>query len=290
MFITNMSVPRRTFLRGLGATVALPFLDSMIPAFGGAPAAAAQTPRRLGVVYVPNGIMMPFWTPATEGANFEFKPILKPLEPFRDHLRVYSGLNGVNGGGPHAGAATRFLTAVAAKRSDSELVASVSMDQYAAKSLGAQTQLASLEMALEGRDFAGSCDIGYSCGYTNTIAWRTATTPLPMENDPRAVFERLFGESGTTDPALRAERRRADRSILDAVMEKTTSLQHRLGNRDRTKLSDYLEAIRDVERRIQLAEEQSAKNVVIPVVAQPAGVPSRYDDHAKLMYDLQVLA
>jgi hypothetical protein len=290
MIITKMTLSRREVLRAAGATVALPFLESMIPAFGGARAAEALTPRRLGVVYVPNGIMMPFWTPAAEGAGFEFKPILKPLEPFRDHLRVFSGLNGVNGGGPHAGASTRFLTAVAAKQSDSELVAGVSMDQLAARELGQQTQLASLELALEGRDFAGSCDIGYSCGYTNTIAWRSPTTPLPMENDPRAVFERLFGEGGTTDPHVRAARRRADRSILDSVLEKTTDLERRLGSKDRTKLADYLEAIRDVERRIELAETQSAGSAAVPVVSQPAGVPSRYDEHAKLMFDLQVLA
>ena len=164
------------------------------------------------------------------------------------------------------------------------------MDQFAARELGQHTQFASLELALEGRDFAGSCDIGYSCGYTNTIAWRSATTPLPMENDPRVVFERLFGEGGTTDAKVRAARLRADRSILDSVLEKTTSLQQRLGTKDRSKLADYLEAIRDVERRIQLAEAQSATNVAVPVVAQPAGVPSGYDEHAKLMFDLQVLA
>jgi hypothetical protein len=242
------------------------------------------------VVYVPNGIMMPWWTPKTEGAGFEFPDILKPLEPSRDHLRVISGLNGVNGGGPHAGASTRFLTATAARHSDSELVAGISMDQFAARQLGQYTQLASLELAIEGRDFAGSCDIGYSCGYTNTIAWRSETTPLPMENDPRVVFERLFGDGGTTDAKARAARLKTDRSILDAVTEKTASLQSRLGAKDRAKLSDYLEAVRDVERRIQRAEEQSASNPEVPSVAQPAGVPSRYDDHAKLMFDLQVLA
>jgi hypothetical protein len=290
MIITKKMLSRREMLRAAGAAVALPFLDSMVPAFGGRAAAAAAPTRRLGVVYVPNGMMMPFWTPDTEGAGFELKPIMKPLEPFRDYLRVISGLNGVVSTGAHAGASTRFLTAVAATKSDSELVAGVSMDQVAARDLGQHTQLASLELAIEGRDFAGSCDIGYSCGYTNTIAWRTPTTPLPMENDPRVVFERLFGEGGTTDARVRSTQLRADRSILDAVMDKTASLQQRLGVKDRAKLADYLEAIRDVERRIQLAEAQSAKNLSIPVVAQPAGVPARYDEHAKLMFDLQVLA
>jgi hypothetical protein len=289
MMITRKALSRREVLRAVGATVALPLLDSMVPAFGSRLSAAAPV-RRLGVVYVPNGIMMPWWTPKTEGAGFEFPDILKPLEPSRDHLRVLSGLNGVNGGGPHAGASTRFLTATAARHSDSELVAGVSMDQFAARQLGQYTQLASLELAIEGRDFAGSCDIGYSCGYTNTIAWRSETTPLPMENDPRVVFERLFGDGGTTDAKTRAARLKTDRSILDAVTEKTASLQSRLGAKDRAKLSDYLEAVRDVERRIQRAEEQSASNPEVPSVAQPAGVPSRYDDHAKLMFDLQVLA
>jgi hypothetical protein len=290
MMITRKALSRREMLRAVGATVALPLLDSMVPAFGGSRVSAAAAVRRLGVIYVPNGIMMPWWTPKTEGAGFEFPDILKPLEPYRDHLRVLSGLNGVNGGGPHAGASTRFLTATAAKHSDSELVAGVSMDQFAARQLGQYTQLASLELAIEGRDFAGSCDIGYSCGYTNTIAWRSETTPLPMENDPRVVFERLFGDGGTTDAKTRAARLKTDRSILDAVTEKTASLQSRLGAKDRAKLSDYLDAVRDVERRIQRAEEQSASNPEVPAVAQPAGVPARYDDHAKLMFDLQVLA
>jgi hypothetical protein len=290
MMITRKTLSRREVLRAVGATVALPLLDSMVPAFGGSRVSAATATRRLGVVYVPNGIMMPWWTPKTEGAGFEFPDILKPLEPYRDHLRVLSGLNGVNGGGPHAGASTRFLTATAAKHSDSDLVAGVSMDQFAARQLGQYTQLGSLELAIEGRDFAGSCDIGYSCGYTNTIAWRSETTPLPMENDPRVVFERLFGDGGTTDAKARAARLKTDRSILDAVTEKTASLQSRLGAKDRAKLSDYLEAVRDVERRIQRAEEQSTNNPEVPSVAQPAGVPTRYDDHAKLMFDLQVLA
>jgi hypothetical protein len=290
MIITRKTLSRRELLRAAGAAVALPFLDSMVPAFGGSRALAAAAVRRLGVVYVPNGIMMPWWTPKAEGAGFEFPDILKPLEPFRDHLRVLSGLNGVNGGGPHAGASTRFLTATAARHSDSELVAGVSMDQFAARQLGQYTQLASLELAVEGRDFAGSCDIGYSCGYTNTIAWRSDTTPLPMENDPRVVFERLFGDGGTTDASTRAARLRTDRSILDAVTEKTAALQRRLGAKDRAKLADYLESVRDVERRIQRAEDQSASNPSAPAVAQPAGIPARYDDHAKLMFDLQVLA
>jgi hypothetical protein len=288
MIVTRKSLSRRTILRGIGASVALPLLDSMVPAFASARDLTGQPVRRLGVVYVPNGIMMPNWTPQTEGAGFDFPPILKPLEPFRDQLLVVSGLNGIEGGGPHAGAATRFLTAVAARRSDSDLLAGVSMDQFAARELGQHTPLASLELALEGRDFAGSCDIGYSCGYTNTIAWRSPTTPLPMENNPRVVFERLFGDGGTTDPAARRARIATDRSILDAVTEKTAQLQRRIGTRDRQKLSQYLEAVRDVERRVQQAESQDVQE--LPIVPQPPGIPARYDEHARLMFDLQVLA
>jgi len=215
--------------------------------------------------------------------------IVKSLEPFRDNVLMVSGLKGVPGAGAHAGASTRFLTDVGSKLAEnSDIQAGISMDQYAAKELGQYTELASLELALEGRDFAGSCDIGLSCAYTNTIAWRSPTTPLPMENNPRVVFERLFGDNGTTDSTARLARIKTDRSILDSVAEKTADLGRRLGARDRGKLGEYLEAIRDIERRIQKAEEQSAR--ALPVVDQPAGVPGRYDDHAKLMFDIQVLA
>ena len=237
---------------------------------------------------MPNGIVMQSWTPAAEGSGFEFTPILKPLEPFRDRVTVISGLNGIPSIGAHAGASTRFLTAVAPKLDNTDVLAGISMDQFAAKQLGAETQLASLELALDGRDFAGSCDIGYSCAYTNTIAWKTPTTPLPMENNPRAVFERMFGDSGTTDPAVRLARIRSDRSLLDSVTEKTAEFQRRLGASDRSKLTEYLEAVRDVERRIRRAEEQGARE--LPVVGQPVGVPPSYEDHARLMYDMQVLA
>ena len=171
---------------------------------------------------------------------------------------------------------------------NTELQAGVSIDQIAARELGRETQLTSLELSLDGRDFAGSCDVGFSCAYTNTIAWRDASTPLPMENDPRAVFERMFGDSGTTDPAARRARVREERSILDAVTEQIGRLQRRLGSRDRAKVEQYLEATRDVERRIQKAEERSAQE--LPRVDQPAGVPATFEEHAKLMFDLQVLA
>jgi hypothetical protein len=297
VIISNKAIPRRTILRGIGASLALPFLDSMVPAFGAAASAAARPVRRFGVVYVPNGMVMKNWTPEAEGTAFELTPILKPLEPFRDDLLVLTGLSsnppvgGLGGAaaGVHARASTRFLTDVPPKRGQGlEIEAGVSVDQLAAQELGQYTQLASLELALEGRDLTGSCDVGYSCAYTNTIAWRSATTPLPMENDPRAVFERLFGDSGTTDPAARLARIQNDRSILDAVTERVARLQKRIGSRDRAKLGEYLEAVRDVERRIRKAEEQSSQE--LPLVEQPAGVPATFEQHAALMFDLQVLA
>jgi hypothetical protein len=287
MIVIKKAISRRTMLRGMGVSLALPLLDGMLPAFTSL-RAAAKTPSRFGVVYVPNGIMMPNWTPATEGAGFEFTPTLKPLEAFRNQLTVVTGLDGNPGGGPHAGAATRFLTDVAAKRDNTDILAGISLDQYIASAVGKETQLSSLELSVEGRDFAGSCDIGYSCAYTNTISWKNPTTPLPMENDPRAIFERMFGDGGTTDAATRLARMKTDQSILDSITQKASSLSAALGQSDRGKISQYLDAIRDIERRIQKAEEQSARS--IPVVDQPAGVPGTYEEHAKLLFDMQVLA
>ena len=294
MIITHKAVPRRTILRGLGASLALPLLDSMVPALAAANQAPA-TPSRFGVVYVPNGMVMQAWTPAAEGPGFEFLPGMKPLEPFRDQLLVVSGLastppaSAPNGAGVHARASTRFLTDIHPKRSDtSEVLAGVSVDQLLARELGRQTQLASLELAIEGRDLAGSCDIGFSCAYTNTIAWRGANTPLPMENDPRIVFERMFGGSDSTDRRAREAQIAADRSLLDSVGERIGEFRRRLGSRDRAKLAEYLDGVRDIERRIQRAEEQSERE--LPTVDQPGGIPTSFEEHAKLMFDLQVLA
>jgi hypothetical protein len=288
MMITKMALPRRTFLRGMGTALALPLLDAMVPALTAISKSAAVPARRLGVVYLPNGMAMDFWTPALEGPAFELSPVLQPLSAFRDQLLVLSGLNGPRGGGAHAGASTLFLTGVGGKAGEIGVEASVSIDQILAKQLGHHTQLASLELALDGRDNAGSCDAGYSCAYSNTISWRGATTPLPMENNPRVVFERLFGDSGTTDSATRLAMIRRDRSLLDSVTEKVAELGQRVGPSDRRKIDEFLEGVRDVERRIQKAEEQSANE--LPVVAQPAGIPATFEEHARLMYDLQVLA
>ncbi len=296
MIITKKHVPRRTFLHGIGVALALPMLDSMVPAFGGARARAAQAIRRLGVVYTPNGIFMPHWTPANENGVLEITPTLQPLAPFRDRMLMVSGLcseEGIarpgEGAGDHARAAGAFLTGVHPKKTEGhDIRAGISMDQIAARALGEETQLASLELSLESAERAGSCDPGYSCAYANTLCWSSDTTPLPMASNPRSVFERLFGTSGTTDPAAWLAARQHDRSLLDMVTAKVARLKSELGPRDRVKLNEYLEAVRDVERRIQKAEQQTARE--LPAVDQPAGVPDTFDEHAKLMFDLQVLA
>jgi hypothetical protein len=210
MIITKKAIPRRTMLRGIGAAVALPMLDAMVPALA---RAAPKSIRRLGIVYVPNGMRMDHWTPSTVGSGFKLPSILEPMEPFRDKLQILTGLRGVDGEGPHARASTRFLTGVASTRDNgSNLRAGISMDQIAGRILSNETQLGSLELAIDGRDFAGSCDEGFSCAYTNTISWANETTPLPMENNPRAIFERLFGDTGSTDPNIRKARLTKDAS------------------------------------------------------------------------------
>ena len=289
MIITKKVLSRRTVLRGLGASLALPLLDGMVPAFAALRTTAANPVRRLGVVYVPNGMMMPQWSPATEGVGFDFPTILEPLAPYRDYVQVLSGMHGVESEGPHARASTRFLTGMPSKPDDgSDLRGGVSMDQIAGRVHGRETQLATLELALDGRDFAGSCDDGFSCAYTNTIAWANETTPLPMENNPRAVFERLFGDSGSTDPAVRTARLSRDASLLDSVTERAADLSRELGTADQAKLGQYLDAVRDIERRIQMAEAQSDRE--LPVVSQPAGIPGTIGEHAQLMFDLMALA
>jgi hypothetical protein len=288
MIIEKKAIDRRTMLRGIGASLALPFLDAMAPALMATPVPT----RRLGVVYVPNGIMMQNWTPAAEGNKFEFTPILKPLESFRDRMVVLSGLNSkptTDSGAVHSRASTRFLTDVALKATaGADVGAGVSMDQIAAKALGRHTQLASLEIALDLKDSAGTADTGLSRAYCNTISWSSPTTPLPMENNPRVVFERLFGESGSTDPKTRLARVEQQRSILDSVRDKINGLEKTLGPGDRAKLGEYLEGVRNAERRIQMTEQRSDRQ--LPVIAHPAGIPPTFIEHAKLMFDLYALA
>jgi len=291
MMIFKKAIPRRTFLRGAGATLALPLLDGMVPAFAGAADTAAKTPVRLSVFFVPNGRIMDKWTPQAEGAAFELPPTLEPLAPFRDRLLVLSRLAsrpssmGRERQGPHATASGWFLTGVQPKPPGQ---AGITVDQIAAKELGKHTQLASLELSLESGETGEGGDGADSDAYLNTLSWRSSTTPLPVENNPRKVFERLFGESDTTDPAERLRRIRKDRSILDLVTEEVARLAKQLAPSDRGKLTEYLEGIRDVERRIQTAEEQSSRE--LPVMDRPAGMPVNYEEHAKLMFDLQVLA
>jgi hypothetical protein len=294
MFITKRHLPRRTVLRGLGATLALPLLDSMVPALTAQSRTAAAPLTRFGVFYVPNGMSMPYWYPKTEGRLDALPPTLRSLEAFKDRVLICGGLddesaNLVKGGGDHARSAGTFLTSVPYKiTSGADVSNAVSMDQIAARELSKETQLASLELGIESNAMLGNCDGGASCAYTNTIAWRTPTTPLPIENDPRAVFERMFGTTGSTDPAARLERMRRDRSILDLVGAELSGLERVVGPGDQVKLDEYLDAVRDIERRIAMAEEQNTRE--LPVVDQPIGVPNDYAEHAKLMMDLLALA
>jgi hypothetical protein len=295
MIVTKKSLHRRTFLRGIGTALALPFLDAMMPAMAGTGGAAKQA-IRLGFVYVPNGIIQKGWLPSTTGAGFEMAATMKPLEAHRDQLLVLSNLmqNGgralSDGAGDHARAGASWLTGVHPKKTEgADIRAGISADQIAAQELGKVTQFGSLEIGLEEPNLAGGCDSGYSCAYTNTTSWRTPTTPNPMEINPRAVFERLFGDGETTDAASRIKAMRQERSILDFVRGDVARLEPGLGTRDKSKLDEYLEGIRDIERRIQKAEQQSA-TMKLPLMERPTSIPDEFVDHAKLMSDLMVIA
>src|SRR5262245_46244764 len=294
MYISKMHLARRTVLRGFGASLALPFLEAMVPAMTALAQTAAAPARRLGVFYVPNGMAMSYWQPKVEGTIEQLPPTLASLQPIKDQVLLLGGLydeaaNLVKGGGDHARSAGTFLTCVPFKFTyGADVFAATTMDQIAAKEFSKETQLASLELALDSNAILGSCDGGSSCAYTNTISWSTPTTPLPMENDPRAVFERLFGTSGSTDAAARLARIKQDRSVLDFITEELARLDGLVGTKDRQKLSEYFESIRDVERRIQKVEEQNSRE--LPLVDQPMGVPNDYATHAKLMIDLLALA
>jgi hypothetical protein len=291
MMITKKVLSRRTVLRALGATIPLPLLDAMVPALTALQHTAAQPKLRFGAVYVPNGVIPGQWFPAGEGAGFEFSPSLAPIEAFRDRLIVVSGLDSVPPPPPgerqynnHADASTRFLTNTTPSRS---LRAGVSIDQLAAKVLSADTTLPSLELALESVDSGTSCDFGRSCVYTGTIAWAGPTQPLPMEHDPSAAFVRLFGDGANSDAAARRARMQQKGSILDSLAGEVASLRARLGAPDQSRITGYLDSVRDVERRIQKAVEH---NTELLVFDRPAGVPESFEQHAKLMFDLQWLA
>jgi len=283
-FLTAKSLSRRTVLRGIGATIALPFLDAMVPCAK----AAARPAHRFLAFYVPNGMAMEYWTPKGEGGNFELSRILEPMAPYRDQMLVLSGLRS-SWNYIHAGASGSFLTGTPrGGKSEIEIIADVSIDQLLARHFSNETQVGSLELSMDAPANAGACTGILSCAYTHTISWRSATQPLPMEYNPRAVFERLFGDTGKTDWTAREARMRQHKSILDSVTEKLASLKRDLGPGDHAKVDEYTDAVRDVERRIQRAEEQSS--VELPALEQPQGVPPVFEDHLTLMLDLQLLA
>ena len=291
MFVTKKHLPRRTFLRGMGVSLALPLLDSMIPASTLLAQTAARRSSRLGFVYVPHGAIMDKWTPATEGAGFEFTPILKPLEPFRDQLNVVSGLghSAADTTAVHSLSPTTWLSGVRPKATQGvDAYAGITADQIAAQAIGQDTVLPSMELATEDHSgLIGSCDRDYGCIYMNTLSWRTPETPLPMEVNPRKVFERMFGQGGSA--AERLVRIQEDRSILDAIVRDVNSLQVKLGPSDRQTMMQYLENIREIERRIERAEKsQGDQEILLP--ARPAGVPFDFEEHVRLMYDLMLLA
>jgi len=288
MIITKMALPRRTFLRGLGATVALPLLDAMIPSMTAMSRTAADPVRRLGFVYMPMGCDLPRWTPP--GATLsELSPALQSLRPVVDHLTVISNLELKNAyPGTHATSNAAFLSAAKAKWTEStDYHLGTTVDQVAAQQIGRETLLPSLELSMDLLQTIGQCDNGYACVYQNNLSWSSPTTPLPAEAHPRIVFERLFGEGGSAADRLAALKRRA--SLLDSVRDDITRLQNTLGPEDRTRVAQYLDTVREVERRIQKAEASTADQP-LPDLDRPVGVPASYAEHARLMFDLQVLA
>ena len=294
MIVTRKHLQRRSFLKGTGVMLALPFLDAMTPAF--AAKGAASSPTRMGFVYVPNGIIDTSWLPKGEGASFEFNNTMKALEPYREQLLVLSNLAQINGrslgdgGGDHARAGATWLTGVHPKKTEgADIHSGISADQIAAREFSKSTQFGSLEIGVEAPSLAGGCDSGYSCAYTNTVSWSSPTTPNPMEVNPRVLFERLFGDSDNTDAASRAEALKERGSLLDFVKGSVDRLETRIGRGDRHKLTEYLDAIRDIERRIQKAEEQNA-TLKMPTIDLPVAVPEEFVDHARLMADLMVIA
>jgi hypothetical protein len=291
MIITKKALSRRTVLKALGATIPLPLLDAMVPAMTALRHTPATPTLRFGAVYVPNGVIPGQWFPAAEGSGFVFSPTLKPLEACRDHLLVISGLDSVPPPPPgerqfnnHADASTRFLTDVTPSRS---LRAGISIDQIAAKVLSTDTSLPSLELALESVDSGTSCDFGRSCVYTGTIAWAGPTAPLPMEHDPSAAFARVFGEVASSGSNARRASLQHKSSILDSLLAEIARLRSGVAAADRSRIAGYLDSVRDVERRIQHAVQH---NTELPAFDRPAGVPETFEQHAKLMFDLQWLA
>jgi hypothetical protein len=294
--IFKKHLSRRTFLRGVGVTMSLPLLDAMVPASTALAQTAAKPNVRLGLCFIPHGAVMNQWTPATTGA-LELSPILQPLAAHKDRVVVLSNLAhamaGPQGPGDNGGDHTRcpavFLNGVHPKRTDgADIQAGITIDQMAAQKIGQETLLPSLELAVEDYSgLVGSCDVGFSCTYMNTISWRTPTSPLPMEINPRVVFDRMFGDGATAQERL--QRIETQRSILDAVTGQVRRLQGDLGTRDRNRVAEYLDAVREIERRIQISERQ-AENPNLAVPSSPTGIPDDFEEHTKLMFDLMAIA
>ena len=297
MWLTKKALSRRAMLRGLGAAVALPALDAMLPAMSRAP----EPLLRMGFVYVPNGIIMGQWTPVVEGADWALTPTLGPLGALRSQTLLLTGLAQRNGRalgdgpGDHARAAASYLTGFHPKKTEgADIQNGLSVDQVAAREIGKNTRLPSLELGLEGGGLVGNCDSGYSCAYTNSLSWLGPQTPLPPELNPRAVFERLFGDGEYYDRETRLRMAKEDRSLLDFVTEDASALRGTLGAQDQHKLDEYLSSVREIERRVQIAEKQDVQNrrghhdeVAMP---KPAGVPVEFEDYARLMFDLMTAA
>ncbi len=284
MTFLSKSLPRRTVLRGMGAALTLPFLEAMLPTLR----AAVKPNNRFLTFYTPNGMAMEYWTPKGVGNDFELSPILEPLAPFKSQMLVLSGIKS-SWNYIHAGASGSFLTGTPrGGKTEVEIIADVSIDQLLGRHFAGETQVASLEMSMDVPANAGACTGNLSCAYTHTLSWRSPTQPLPPEWNPRSVFEKLFGDSGSTNPAAREARMRQHKSILDSVNDKLTSLRKDLGPQDQSKVNEYTDAVRDVERRIQRAEEQ--RDIPLPTIEQPLGAPPVFEDHLALMLDLQLLA
>ena len=290
MFITRKSLSRRTFLQGIGTTISLPLLDAMSPALTAQSKTGAAPLTRYGFMYIPHGVINEQWIPVTAGPDFEFKPIMKPLEPFRNQLTVVGGLDlGPHPqGAGHTAPAPMWLSGVGFKETDgADVKAGTTIDQMIAQRIGRDTPFPSLELAAADlTSMVGACETGFSCTYLNTIAWSTPTTPLPMESNPRTVFERMFGDPGTKEQRLR--RISHDRSILDAILGSEARLSRRLSRSDRARLGDYLESVREIERRIEAQEKQAQSSLSIP--ESPAGIPSAYEEHVGTLFDLMAIA
>ena len=290
-FLSKTHLPRRTFLKGVGASLSLPLLDAMIPAATASTKTAALPVKRLGYVFMPMGCDQSRWTPAgTDGTLGELSPILQSLGPVREHVTAFTNLELRNAyPGSHATSNSSFLSAAKAKHTESnDYYLATTADQLAAQQIGRDTQLPSLELAMDLLQTTGQCDNGYACVYQNNLSWSSPTTPLPYEAHPRVVFERLFGEGGSIAERRAALRKRA--SLLDWITEDIASLKRKLGPADQAKVNEYLDTVREVERRIQKAEADTTTSSLPVDLERPLGVPASYTEHAKLMFDLQVLA